>query len=75
MPATLTRHQKSRVDETELETEVETPPKKKTKSKREKLDAKKKKHKAERNAEQPTAARSTTAPKFKEGDAFVPGME
>ena len=76
MPATPTRRPKPRVDESDLETEVEeTPPKKKKKSKREKYDAKKKKQEAERGAARPTAAQSTTAPTFKEEDAFVPGME
>ena len=63
------------MNESESETEVETPPKKKKKSKWEKLEAKKKKEKAERKTEKSTAARSTTASKRKEGEAFVPGME
>ena len=59
-PVTPTRRPKSRVGRSDSETEVETPPKKKKKSKREKLETKKKKQKAERKADQPAAARSTT---------------
>ena len=63
------------MNKSESETEVETPPKKKKKYKQEKLEVNKKKQKAERKTEQSTAARSTTASKWKDGDAFVPGME
>ena len=74
-PATPIRRPKPRVEESDSDTEVETPPKKKKKSRREKLDAKKKKQKAERKSERRPAPRSTTAPIYKEGEAFEPGME
>jgi len=74
-PATPIRRPKPRVEESDSDTEVETPPKKKKKSRREKLEAKKKKQKAERKSERRPAPRSTTAPVYKEGEAFEPGME
>ena len=58
-----------------METKVEMRPKNKKKSKREKLEANKRKQQSERTTDQLATARITTTSKWKEGDAFKPGME